>query len=533
MRVYVLLSTILAFAVGCINDHRDDPPIGPPLVRPPCGGGFGDGVAGGPCIEPPHPFTNARELPKLTHATTPPPAIAGGTLLVSEDGLLALAAEPARDLVQVVTLTSGPVVYSIALRAGDEPGRLLQVGDDFFAVLRGAGSLAKLGRNPTSESWEVLDRIPVCASPRGVDYDADQNELLVSCLSGAFVGVDATTGAERSRTQLSDDLRDVVVTDGHVFVSRFRSAEVLVLSRESRELQNTVRLADFHFDRFVMLEGSPRANVAYRMVQSGPDQVMLSHQLSSSETPIETRIPGGYGGGGDCVGSIVSAGVSMVGPEGVVSGSSQGNLVLPVDLAISPTVPGEAAIAVAGSRTKGIPAPSEAPAFDGASRAAPTAGPVGMVRFDDHGGVFSLAACEGSPNSRSDERRTVAVAYTGTGELIQQTWAPATLIIGGQTVELPGEEVFDAGHDLFFGDAGGGIACASCHAEGGDDGLTWNFAELGPRRTQELRGGIMDSAPFHWDGEMETFSQLTNDVMGDRMGGPELPTPYVDALANY
>ena len=62
----------------------------------------------------------------------------------------------------------------------------------------------------------------------------------------------------------------------------------------------------------------------------------------------------------------------------------------------------------------------------------------------------------------------------------------------------------DTGHLIFHANAGGGLACASCHAEGNDDGRVWNFTCEGPRRTQSLHVGLRGTEPFHWSGDEPT-----------------------------
>jgi cytochrome c len=77
------------------------------------------------------------------------------------------------------------------------------------------------------------------------------------------------------------------------------------------------------------------------------------------------------------------------------------------------------------------------------------------------------------------------------------------------------------GHEYFHAFAGSQMACASCHPEGGDDGHAWRFDE-GLRRTQSLYGGILATAPFHWNGDMQKIEQLFETVFGERMAGPLL-----------
>ena len=91
----------------------------------------------------------------------------------------------------------------------------------------------------------------------------------------------------------------------------------------------------------------------------------------------------------------------------------------------------------------------------------------------------------------------------------------------------------DTGHDLFHANAGAGIACASCHAEGTDDGRTWTFACEGTRRTQSLQVGLKGTEPFHWGGDEKDFPQLVSDVFVGRMSGPMLAPDQIDATLSW
>ena len=76
------------------------------------------------------------------------------------------------------------------------------------------------------------------------------------------------------------------------------------------------------------------------------------------------------------------------------------------------------------------------------------------------------------------------------------------------------------------------MACASCHPEGADDGLVWNF-QGGPFRTISLRGFIGGSAPFHWNGQFNLLSDLTASVFVRFMGGPSVSADYSDLLQDW
>jgi hypothetical protein len=67
--------------------------------------------------------------------------------------------------------------------------------------------------------------------------------------------------------------------------------------------------------------------------------------------------------------------------------------------------------------------------------------------------------------------------------------------------------------------SGANIACAGCHPEAGDDGQVWSFRDIGPRRTQLSRGGILGTEPLHWNGDMADFGTVIEEVFVGRMQG--------------
>jgi cytochrome c peroxidase len=135
-----------------------------------------------------------------------------------------------------------------------------------------------------------------------------------------------------------------------------------------------------------------------------------------------------------------------------------------------------------------------------------------------------------------------AVAFAPDGRLVAQTMDPPQLLVVAAdqipwgtpaAITLPGDSRADTGHDLFHRDAGGGIACASCHPEGGEDGNTWHFSDTGARRTQALHIGLRDTAPFHWAGDLKDVNAVMSEVFVGRMGGAREDSARVDALSNW
>jgi mono/diheme cytochrome c family protein len=129
----------------------------------------------------------------------------------------------------------------------------------------------------------------------------------------------------------------------------------------------------------------------------------------------------------------------------------------------------------------------------------------------------------------------IAVAFDGAGNVVVQSREPAMLaFVGGETLTLSTISRADTGHLVFHANAGGFLACASCHAEGNDDGRVWNFTCQGPRRTQSLHaGGLAATAPFHWDGEETDMTRLMTDVFVGRMSGPVLANDQISGLMTW
>lgn len=70
------------------------------------------------------------------------------------------------------------------------------------------------------------------------------------------------------------------------------------------------------------------------------------------------------------------------------------------------------------------------------------------------------------------------------------------------------------------------VTCATCHPDGGDDGLVWflHTASVGPklRRTPPAWAARPSLAPFHWDGEFADAGALTRATITGLMGGDGL-----------
>jgi len=481
-------------------------------------------------------------------AAVPPPAISGGTLSVLSDSSVAIVADPERDRISIVDLSTLSLRHTIELEPGDEPGRSVEDGQkQIHVALRRGGALVTI--DPVA--GKVLARRSVCKAPRGIAFEAATGLVHVACSEGKLVSLPAQGGEAVRTLTLDADLRDVLVRGNELWVTRFKSAEILRVSSLG-SLDTRVRIPQGEGELSQGSEdfsGAPpeiknvrlEAGTAWRAVANLAGGATIVHQEAVvDEVKITPPSASGsaYGGGGFGCGGIVRNVVSTVSTNGSVTSHQFTGAPLPVDIALS-SDQRWIAIAHAGVADPAAPSPSLVfPGGDGAPSAGKAFGgsSLSIMPLTDMVDAGPCLFTGGGPITMP----VTAVAFTADGRLLAQTREPAQLLVVRElpfgspaTVDLLGESHADTGHDLFHLDAGGGIACASCHPEGGEDGRTWRFSGSGERRTQALHVGLRDTAPFHWNGDLPNVGALMTEVFVGRMGGIRENAPRLSALSEW
>jgi hypothetical protein len=529
MRIGILSSALtMSLAAAC---GSSDPPESIRYgARPPTAGPGAAGATGGQSRDAGIEVGTYTE--ELVEADPAPLPIAGGTLAIIAKGTKAALSDPDRDQVVVIDLASVKVIQAIALKLGDDPGRLIEDGAGRLHVaLRAGRGVAVL--DPTSGA--TLDRIPVCPLPRGLAYESSSDSVHVACAGGELVSYTASGGEFTRKLRLERDLRDVVVDGERLLVSRFRAAELLIVQREGTVSGKLVPPVvggtgggDGGFSGgkggIIAGGGIMKPAVAWRAVAAPGGGALMVYQLVSTGS-IGTE-GGGYGA--QCR-RIVTTAVSLLRVEGGVWTAIGIPTVLPVDVA---STSDGARVAVPGA---GRSSPYDvsvnfslqtmpfvvfnAPNTPHAIISGCGSSTIGMPPFVD-----------GTPVPTG---RVVAVAFDPAGRLALQTREPGMFHLGNRYLVLPGRHRKHTGHELFHLATVGGIACASCHPEGTEDGQVWDFAGLGKRRTQSLAGGILGTEPFHWSGDMRDFNMIAMDVFSQRMSGPNVEPMHRISLMNW
>jgi cytochrome c len=462
----------------------------------------------------------------------------------------AVVADPDRDRVLVVSFANSEVEATFQLEAGAEPGRIVEgVDGQAFVVLRGTGEILTLDLATLS----LGERRFVCEAPRGLAYDAQAASLLVTCAEGQLFELPDGESVPTRSTPIGVDARDIALRGNQRAVTRFRSAQVLLGDATGNWLTNTIPNTPA-----ALGEPAFAPEVAWRMVVAPDQKLFVAHQIATTATLVVSEggpnglsgvggadsgaagaagaagfFGGGFGSssyGSDLgCGGVVQTVVTVVAADGTFATSHQlGGIVLPVDIAISPK-DGTVAVANAGRVDNGVN-----------PRGTASVGIYSQAMLSPTSAVSSKSgSCVSSSKIMPGVEPVVAVAFEPTGLLLAQTREPSELrvydlasgLIRG--ISLGGASVLDTGHEIFHRDAGRGIACASCHPEGTDDGRVWSFSPIGLRRTQPLDVGLEGTEPFHWGGELKDFDALMTEVFNVRMGGPSESGERLDALKSY
>ena len=477
--------------------------------------------------------------PTIT-ASQPPRPISGGTLIGSRDGTLAVAADSDRDAVYIVNLGS-LAVQTIALQAGDEPGRLVEDGAGMVHVaLRGAGAIVTID----PRAGRVTDRQAVCPAPRGAAWDPSTQLVWVACATGELVGLPAAGGPPVRSLVVERDLRDVLVSGGSVAVSQFRSAHVLRLAEDGTVSRR---------DALPSVTSGFTSQVVWRAV-TGPSGTLAAVYEEESTSPVTTQVQGAYGGCGGIGAGSSDAGVDA----GGLGCSTIAAFASPLPVGVPPGDPGSGVttpdvgcftgaivhsdftlMGVDGSVLLNLPIAGAVPvdvalSADGSLAAIAVPGNTFGPGLST---VIEMGVCDGSlKRSMAVGGEPIAVAFDAANHLLVQSREPAQLWVlddGGEyPVHLAASSRKDTGHDLFHVQAGGAIACASCHPEGGDDGHVWQL-DGNARRTPSLRGTIAGTAPYHWPGDMKDLPALFDDVYTVRMSGATLAADQIEALSKW
>jgi mono/diheme cytochrome c family protein len=446
----------------------------------------------------------------------------------SKDRLLAYVADEDDDALHTVDIDTKKELAVTPLPGS--PSQLLVLPDGRLVMaLRDKNEVIALeAPRAPEEPLTLRCRIPVAAEPLALATTPDGGRLLVTSGRGKRLTILGTGGLEAlGRVDLPRDPRGVLVSrDGQkAFVTHMVGGRVSVVSLD--RAGPSAREVDVRVDKREASK-EPRASnqgfaLAAAVIDEGTGAERVFAPLASVD-PGKAQanvFPSGYGG---------VSGPRIVAPFVAVVDPAAERTLNPY-LAAKQSSHGEEcllprAAAAYGKRLLvaclGIDAvvDLDARAMD----------PIAAERrrFDVPSGPTGIAVDE-------DGRRAVAWSQFAREIAFLDLREP-----GGQTVALPLArrqdspitQVLARGRALFhetddFRISVDGRACASCHPDGREDGLTWATPD-GPRQTIMLAGRIDGSGPYGWFGENPTLRAHVRNTFA-RLGGHGLELPEDDA----
>lgn len=459
--------------------------------------------------------SQAKRPTELTRPEKVPPPLGGGSLTISRDNQVAVAGNPEADKLYFAQLMPPKLLKTVALPQGTEPARIVETSDGKFAIVaRGQGAVLLFHRNGTQLAAQT-----VCPEPRGITTMPSKSEgelLYVTCASGDLVKLQPKDLKPLSVTRLPvDDLRDIVYmrNSQELLVSRFHSAQLLRLNAQGEVIGNGKPVTPGNYTQSANRgKFESEAKVSRRLLSTEQgDALFLFQQQVTTPMPVYYRCidyP-------NCPAPILPMVTKVDADLHLTERMVMPNAALTTDLAVSRDGAQFLAVAAGNFAVEGHPVPKRSSLLLGKlsdlrADVKPPA-PKGADPLQEVGtsglGLKPIAA---APLNQTD---FVVLTRGQTPSLYKVDGSTRALSL---LVNLDDNLPTDEGMELFHAATPTGLACASCHAEGGDDGHVWTrnlLISQESRRTKSLLGGLLASKPFRWTGTHSDVVALSAEDM--------------------
>ncbi|PRQ07993.1 c-type cytochrome [Enhygromyxa salina] len=484
---------------------------------------------------------------------TPHAGSHGGTLALDAHGVLALDRDSGK---LVRTTRAGEQLASLEFGVGagelvsDPKHELVYVAD------RQANKVVRVRAG--ARSFEVLDSAAV-REPHGLALSPDGATIYITSVANhELVALDTQTMHPRWRVALAAEPRGVAVAaDGkHAIVGFLTTGAVASVDLGTSPSVDYVTLdpahrvgtdpfsgefmnADAGFEAPRFMGGDPSladlkdvglrfARNTYAVGYIGNDLAIAPHQLSTPHLPSNGfEDTGSYGGGGGFTAPITHR-MAMIDAENSFAPSlafAEIGVHQPRALAYDA---GSDTLFLAGYGNDQIMAVAEVSQssihmswITVAQSANGACGPDGLA-VD---GAELFVHCELDRSLVRVDLSTVESVGVPSSMPLGDSLGPSSRSAAAQR----GAELFRRGQDHRIS-TGGVMACASCHAEGRTDGLSWRI-EGHNLQTPLLAGRVAGSHPFKWDGKDSDLPTSLSNTVG-RLGGSGLgPREVADLQA--
>lgn len=249
-----------------------------------------------------------------------------------------------------------------------------------------------------------------------------------------------------------------------------------------------------------------------RTLAGGKEEVLAPHALVS---PGDSQVvSSGYGGGGGEQHEHVAFAVARAGGGKPVQHETEKGCRLPRAATLDPK--GLLLVACAGEDA--VVGYAVGTTMVETLRLVVPGGPMAIAVDPKRGEVVTLAAFDRKVHVHSSDGERLAV--------LDLLHVPG---LGLSAEAAEGRRIFHSATEQQI--SSDGRACASCHPDGRDDGLTWPTPR-GPRQTIFLAGRLARQAPYGWDAEHASLPAHVTVTMKN-LGGEGLAPRRLDALAAW
>jgi mono/diheme cytochrome c family protein len=413
---------------------------------------------------------------------------------------------------------------------GGEPHALLELANGNVWVTNSRGGEVVVV-DPVSA--KVVNRKTICASTSGLAASPDASFVVVACeWDGAVMKVDPNSlEASVLASGLVRPRSVAVVGNGKspsVVVGEFTGGNVARIAADGTVTRVSLVPSNASY-RPALTQMT--ANLAAAVVPANSNLLVAYELVNHTGDASLEKIASDYGSVSDGNPKINPAVASLnVASDGTpsLSGSTLlysvfdgGGRVFNGPVAIAAWSHFEIVANVSTNNVAIIDANASDPKTRAVGNVSVGAGPSGVAVDQAHGIAYVDNAFDGSI-SKID---------------LAQSSAPATLPSQPvqtqiRTLSQPYSASARAGRKLFFDASNthvtpsGVVACATCHPNGGDDGLIWfiqtSQIPLKRRRTPALWNAHTATAPFHWNGQYATMNDLAQATITDLMAGDGL-----------
>ncbi|MHB8872268.1 MAG: c-type cytochrome [Myxococcaceae bacterium] len=484
-------------------------------------------------------------------------AKSSGSIGITRSDALLYVADADHDRVTVIDTQTRAVVGHIPV--GSRPERILVAPDDsVYVTNRGGRSVMRIA--PGSMAVETVGTVG--AEPVGMALSEDGEKLYVAnSMSGSVSVLEAATLAPVDEVKVGGQPWAVqTLTDGRrAYVTDFTGGKVTVVDLPAKQVLSRVDLAQDPTTECEFNNPGARTPAQAADVVISPDgeRAYVAHVQS------RTRTTNGFASMALAVAPALST---------VNTGNDQNSRDVTAGSPERPDFPATMlATQTDGScqtrPARGMDAPSSL-VVDGsgewifvADHNSNAVAVVSAVRQSDDSyrvparGIYDVVGVGARPTgiAVSADLKTAyvhnAFDYTVSVMENKDRHLEATSTISFASSTLPAN--IERGRRLFYSAVDprvtrpelGGVSCSSCHPDGRTDGLSWVLPPANrsgatqwtqnptARNTQPL-WGVVDTAPYHWDGKVADMPELSH-VMVSQMGGNGLNTTEIADLSIY